>query len=140
MCLKNFYIISYFLFEEFAGVLSNIVNFRKTILVKVGNVKCRQFPRGIRAVMETEGSFLWHNHFYNFKELLSQKVKMLRNVYLSEIEQVLINFSNLVKFLHFWGHVVTSPIPLCNPHASVCPIVVLIRNLTTSFPFVPSWH
>jgi hypothetical protein len=103
MCFNNFYIISYFLFEEFTVIPSNIVKFRKIFVVKVGNVKCKQFPRDIRARMRNERSFLWYNHFYNFKELHPLKVKMLRNVYLSEIEQVLINFSNLVKFLHFWG-------------------------------------
>lgn len=89
------------LFEEFTVIPSNTVNFREIFVVKFGNVKCKQFPRDIRARMQNERSFLWHNHFYNFKELHPLKVKMLRNMYLSEIEQVLINFSNLVKFLPF---------------------------------------
>jgi hypothetical protein len=75
MCFNNFYIISYFLSEEFNVIPANIFNFRKIFVVKVGNVKYKQFPRDIRALMQNERSFLWHNHFCNFKELHPLKNK-----------------------------------------------------------------
>jgi hypothetical protein len=40
----------------------------RIFVVKAGNVKSKQFPRGVLALMQNEGSFLRHNHFYNFKE------------------------------------------------------------------------